>query len=576
MVSERYSVHALLHVFARDHSDARNSSFENYYQLYASHYVTVLSEKVSRAKATGNVSILYTSLVVDYHNFLHVLQLLSTNLTSLVDPRIQMNLALEAFHIMQTRFPAEVLLGWWTKQLALCVTTENYRDLTLQRLQLGIKLAQLLRHRQEYSLARITLLSANMCISMDNDLTQSFELCQHPQLSTYTTMLQMLAQVSEKEGFLHEAHVCKKIIHRCLREATNMTAEELLPNNFCSDGIGYLREEYENIKSFSSALNLFNSLLKCNKTEAANSIKLLENAFERELAEFPALPADSKGQHCMLIAKYMCLVSNHEGEVKWLVRSTVYMQHQDYFAFNIHFRLTELYWHVLNDKQKALENSRAAYAKAVHAKHHDRTWWASVRLADILSQIDGHQIEAIHYFQVARDHLLLIDADADFIYKYRHFIEANLVLLYFQSQQFSTFFQHYYDWIKLKAVQTPQNAAREIYDMYYDMLYARHAKSSSLTTMDDSASANERIRFCLATSECPLLPDVEISNMVCAIYLFVCLYSAAMCCFLCTTMSLYVLLVRNLSCTFRFCCTHIIRGISICLYFSLFPLCCTC
>ena len=54
----------------------------------------------------------------------------------------------------------------------------------------------------------------------------------------------MLAQVSEKEGFLREAHACKKIIHRCLREATNMTAEELLPNNFCSDGIGYLREEY--------------------------------------------------------------------------------------------------------------------------------------------------------------------------------------------------------------------------------------------------------------------------------------------------------------------------------------------
>ena len=58
--------------------------------------------------------------------------------------------------------------------------------------------------------------------------------------------------------------------------------------------------------------------------------------------------------------------------------------------------------------------------------------------------------------------------------------------LYFQSQQFSTFFQHYYEWIKLEAVQTPQNAAREIYDMYFDMLYARHAKSSSLATINDS------------------------------------------------------------------------------------------
>ena len=244
----------------------------------------------------------------------------------------------------------------------------------------------------------------------------------------------------------------------------------------------------------------------------------------------------------MLIAKYMCLVSNHEGEVKWLVRSAEYMQHQDNLAFNIHFRLTELYWHVLNDKQNALENSRAAYAKAVHAKHHDRTWWASVRLADVLSQIDGHQIEAIHYFQVARDHLLFIDADADFIYKYRHFIEANLVLLYFQSQQFSAFFQHYYEWIKLEAVQTPQNAAREIYNMYFDMLYARHAKSSSLATINDSLRQQMKGLDSVWRHLNAHFDQMWKLAIWYVQYLSVYLWSAAMCCFLCTTMSLYVLL----------------------------------
>ena len=144
-------------------------------------------------------------LYIDYHNFLQVLQLLSTNLTSLVDPSTELELALEAFQIMQTRFPHEVLLDWWTKQLALCATEEKYQNLTLQRLQLGIKLAQLLWYYQEYSLARITLLSAKICISMDNDLARAFELCKHPQLSIYTTMLHMLAQVSEKEGLVREA-----------------------------------------------------------------------------------------------------------------------------------------------------------------------------------------------------------------------------------------------------------------------------------------------------------------------------------------------------------------------------------
>ena len=401
-----------------------------------------------------------------------------------------MNLALEAFHIMQTRFPAEVLFDWWTKQLALCVTTENYRDLTLQRLQLGIKLAQLLRHRQEYPLVRRTLLSAKRCISMDNNLAQAFELCQHPQLSIYTTMLQILAQVSEKEGLVREARAYNKSIHKCLRAAPNSKAEEIIPHNFCSDGIGHVREVFEEFKDFPSALQLFNALLKCNKTEGANSIKLLEDAFERMLAKFPVLPAESKGLHSMHIAKCMYLVFNHEGEVKWLVKSAEYMQHKDCFAFYIYFRLTRLYWNVLNDKQKALESGRSAYAKAMNLypspQHHYHAWQASLRLASILHQVDGHQGEAARYFQEALDRLPFISASPDFIYKYQYFIERNLASLYYQSRQFNVFFQHYGQWAVLAAVPTRWDAAKAIKDLYYKMLNAQRSKSSNLAIVDDS------------------------------------------------------------------------------------------
>ena len=150
-------------------------------------------------------------------------------------------------------------------------------------------------------------------------------------------MLYILAQVSEKKGLAHEAHAYNKTIHKCLRVAPNSKGKEIIPHNFCSDGIGHVREVFKNFKDFPSALKLFKALLKCKRTEAANSIKLLEDAFERMLAELPALSAESKGRHCMHIAKYMYLVSNHEGEVKWLVRSAEYMQSKDCFAFYIFF-----------------------------------------------------------------------------------------------------------------------------------------------------------------------------------------------------------------------------------------------
>ena len=325
---------------------------------------------------------------------------------------------------------------------------------------------------------------------MDNNLAQAFELCQHPQLSTYTTMLQILAQVSEKEGLVREARAYNKSIHKCLRAALNSKAEEIISHNFCSDGIGHVREVFEKFKDFPSALQLFNALLKCNKTEAANSIKLLEDAFERMLAKFPALPAESKGLHSMHIAKCMYLVSNHELEVKWLVKSAEYMQNKDCFAFYIYFRLTRLYWKVLNDKKKALESGRSAYAKAMNLypspQHHYHAWQASLRLASILHQVDGHQGEAAHYFQEALDRLPFISASPDFIYTYQYFIERKLVSLYYQSRQFNVFFQHYGQWAMLEAVHTPWDAAKVIKDLYYKMLNAQRSNSSNLAIVDDS------------------------------------------------------------------------------------------
>ena len=39
------------------------------------HYIHLLSNYVTEARAGGNVSVVYTTIAQDYHNILHVLQL---------------------------------------------------------------------------------------------------------------------------------------------------------------------------------------------------------------------------------------------------------------------------------------------------------------------------------------------------------------------------------------------------------------------------------------------------------------------------------------------------------------------
>ena len=45
-----------------------------YYWLFTKHYMHLLSNYVTEARAGGNVSVVYTTIAQDYHNILHVLR----------------------------------------------------------------------------------------------------------------------------------------------------------------------------------------------------------------------------------------------------------------------------------------------------------------------------------------------------------------------------------------------------------------------------------------------------------------------------------------------------------------------
>ena len=552
-VTQRYTVHALLRAFARD-MKAREYILVNFYQLYAKYYLDVLTKQVTAAKSIGNFSSLYTTLVVDYHNFLQLLNILSNNSMSSVALKDEMDLALEAFQIMQARFPHETLLGWWTRLLEDVCLKSGSEVLALQSLQLTTQLAQLLSNHQKYSLARRVLLSARMCIDRNKSLAHSFEMCEHPQLRRYTTMLQLLSYVSAKEGAIDEAHRYNETITKCLRSSATMKAEEIIPHNFCSDGINHVKEVYEKFNDFTSAVQLFDALLKCKESEA-RSIKLLENAFKVQLAK-SASPA-AKSMAALRIAKRMHLISNHEREVKWLMRS---LQHttKPHLLFNVYFRLTRLYWEVMNDKQKAIENGKAAYAKATRLLScHDPIWKAAVRLADVLSQIGHRNDEAMHYFQESLDRLPFVSCLCpDSIYLYQRFIEVNLASesTYFQSRKFSSFFEHSGQWANVGAVAKPEGVGK-IFDLFKNLLYAQLANGSSLAIVDNSLDIwwhYLKFHFDLTHNAMPYVQFVGVCILLfllCVVCVMACVCFSCCCsCALCMVYDFITYRCKNLLC----------------------------
>ena len=70
----------------------------------------LLSNCITEARAGGSVSMVYTTIIEDYHNFLHVLQFY---VNGTIDHSVKhvdiLAFALDTFDIMQPRFPKDVL-----------------------------------------------------------------------------------------------------------------------------------------------------------------------------------------------------------------------------------------------------------------------------------------------------------------------------------------------------------------------------------------------------------------------------------------------------------------------------------
>ena len=494
---ERYTMHSLLRNFVANSVEERPPK-RKYFRLFCSHYIHLLSACITEARTGGDVDHLYATISADYHNFLHVLHIYTNESTRDYLPaavhKKMLLFANQAFEFMKSRFPWELLVNWWTMLLSnICRLMMSISELQLfasEFLQLSTKFGNLFFYHKQYQLAGKFLEFADQCVMKDRALAESFTTCQHPQADSYTGMLQALMKVYEEEGLVHSALEVRERLHLCVDLAPDKNPEDLIPDDFCTVGITYLEEKHSQSRDFASALQFFDANLKCFgfwDEGVDNWIKMLEVAYDD-------LVLDSHLAGALGIAKRCYMTGRFRKELVWLMKAVLLVEStpitdKKFVLFLIHFRLTCLHWIFFHNVENAVEHGKAAYnySQAIQDTtpiKHTSVWKASLRLADILHQIDGNQQEAVFYFEEVIRHSPFLIGDTRVIYEYQKFAELHLIYLYYHAGQHRQFIQHYGQWANLE-VRSVSNHIRKIVNRLFSEPI-REANVGSLVVTDSS------------------------------------------------------------------------------------------
>ena len=492
-VEERYTMHALLRTFVANSVEERLTK-RKYFQLFCSHYIHLLSACITKAKTGGEVDQLYSTITVDYHNFVHVLLVYTNESTRGQQPFVvhseMLLFANQAFDVMKSTFPWELLLDWWTVLLKnICRRGTEFERLAPQFLQLSTKIGNILLYHKQYQLAESVLLFADQCILEDFNVSVSFTTCEHPQADSYTAMLQALMKVYEEDGLVHRALRVREKLHYCFDSAPEKKPEDLISDDFCTVGIAYLQEKHSQSRDFDSALQLFDANFECFGVldeRAGNWIRMLEDAYDYQMIWHDHL-AGALG-----IAKRCYKVKYYRKEAEWLMTAVKIMastpqKNEDLILFCVHFRLTHLHWSTFNNSEKAIENGKAAYSLAIKCTHiHNNIYGASLRLADILHQVDGRESEAGFYFEEALKHSPFLTGDEEIIYGYQEFAELHLISIYFNAGKHMQCLKHYGQWTQLEAARALRQARKIVDKLSSEQSSAYHSESRSLAVVDSS------------------------------------------------------------------------------------------
>ena len=487
-LAKRYTMHSLLRAFAKGCVSTKYRK-RKFYWLFAKHYMDLLSNYITDAKTGGNVSVVYTTTAEEHRNILHVLQLyMNGTIDHSVRDSDVLGFALATFDIMQPRFPQDALVEWWTKILNNTCNPARHDLISFELLmppfvELSTKFGTLLLHYNKTRFAKRIMQFAEHCIKPV--ITQfQMDQCVHPHHRLYTSILKVLKRVYEKDGEIHRVLALRTQIYSCVKWQSWRDPLSTIPEDACSDGVAYLKQQTtRNSGDLEYAVLLFDFLYRCNMLkDAYTALQKLENAYH--MHKFQTQHEQMKS--ILTVARRCHLVLEYNKEVKWLIKATLFVE--ELYLFHIHFRLTRLYWHELDNQDAALKHGKTAYDLAMHLKdqlssnRHGIVFKAAVRLADILHQIDGRHTDAGLYFQEALDRLPFIAADAEFIFKYQEFIVSHLLSIFYQSNQYISLFKHSRQWAELEMSRTILNVRFLLEIPYHPPV----SSDTSLAETDDS------------------------------------------------------------------------------------------
>ena len=489
-LAKRYTMHSLLRAFAKSCVSTKYPT-RRYYWLFAKHYMDLLSNYVMEARAGGNVSVVYTTIALDYHNILHVLRLYGNGK---IDHSVSdvLAFALDMFNIMQPRFPWKALADWWTKILknTCSIATDDldsFEALIPKFVELSTKFGKLLLHYNQTLPAKRVLRFSEECVykSVIYSGMEQEEQCLHPYYSHYSAILQVLESVYERNGEFQQALKLRTQRYSCVSSQSWHYQDSTLPEDVCSDGIDYLRQQVSHDPGhFQAVLLLFDALFNCSRLQdALVELQRLESAYHNYQIHTQHEPELLKA--AVAVAKRFQLVLNYRKEVEWLTSAAECVT-GELPLFHLHFLLTRLYWHKLDNQEEALKHGKIAYDLAIHFKKqmdcstvaHTIVFKAALRLADILYQIDGRHTDAEQYLQEALDRLpVVFSDDAESIFSIQEFVVGHLISIAYQSSQHLKLFKHYGQWAGLKISQTILQVLK-LLDLAYH--------STSIAKLDDS------------------------------------------------------------------------------------------
>ena len=493
-VDERYTMHSLLRTFVIKSVQGQPSEHK-YCRLYCSHFTLLLSRLITEARTSGDVNPLYTTITADYHNFLHLLYIYTKGSKhhACLAHKDMLLFASQSFNVMKSRFPWEVLMDWWTvvlKNICRRMPIAEFEQLATRFLQLSTKFGNLLLSHQLYQLAGDILLFADQCVN-STSLAASFSTCQHPQADSYTGMLQALMRVYKENGLEHKVLQVRERLHHCIDSAPERKPEQLIQDYFCTVGITYIWEKHSQNKSFDIAVQLFDAHFICSSQSEErfdNLIMMIEEAYERDYQQ-PLQDSFSQVAKVLTIAKRCNMVKDYRKESVWLMKVATVMELSpenlgSIEMISVHFRLAHLQWD-LGNAEKAVEHGLTAYYLAImYPEEHYDICTTSLRLGDILHQIDGRQTEAGFYFEKALYHLPFLDVDESFIFMLQHVVELHLISIHFHLGEHRQCIQHYGQWAKLNAASTLDAARKLVAALFTEA--AQEKNGQGLALIDSS------------------------------------------------------------------------------------------